>query len=150
MAEDNDAKKSGIKIVDRRRFTSDGDMRADAPEDAPRPEPPPSAAPPPPDPAEQAGAGAEADGAPKIDFITFIASLATNAMAALGVLPPEAGGRDLPFNPALAKEYIDILGMLQEKTRGNLDPREDQALTRLVSDLRMQYVEISRGGPPQP
>ena len=146
MAEENDGKKSSIKVVDRRRFTSDGDMRADAPEDAPRPEPPPPAEPPRPDPAEPPPAG----DAPKIDFITFIASLATNAMAALGVLPPEAGGRDLPFNPALAKEYIDILGMLQEKTRGNLDPREDQALTRLVSDLRMQYVEISRGGPPQP
>ncbi len=79
-----------------------------------------------------------------MDFMSFVASLATNALAALGALPPEQTG-EMPFNPDLGREYIDIIGMLQEKTAGNLSAQEAQALQRIVSDLRMAYVDIAKG-----
>lgn len=150
MPEDPEGEGRGIKVIDKRRFTADGHLRDDAPpdegrrSDPPQPEakvqePPRESTPRQPQPGER----------PPIDFMSFVASLATNAMAALGVLPPDMG-RDLPFNPELAREYIDILSMLQEKTRGNLTPQEDQALQRIVTDLRLNFVEVSRKGPPKP
>jgi hypothetical protein len=128
---DKDAE-SGIKVTDKRRFTSEGETRAGAPPDIPRPEPPP--------PAEAKAA----DKRPPIDFLTFIASLATNALAALGALPPEQSG-GLPKNPELGREYIDILTLLRDKTRGNLSPQEDATLQRILTDLRMVYVRTTEG-----
>jgi len=77
-----------------------------------------------------------------MDFMTFIASLATNALAAMGALK-DAG--DLPANPQLAREYIDIIGMLEEKTQGNLSESEADGLKRILSELRMQYVNFTQG-----
>ncbi len=138
-----------IKIVDKRRFTVDGDVRDDAPVEEKRPEQPAPSEPresqPPTDTRSRQPQGGEHQA---IDFMSFAASLATNAMAALGALPPETG-RELPFNPDLAREYIDILSMLQEKTRGNLTAQEHQALQRIITDLRLNFVEVSRKGPPQ-
>jgi len=128
----------GFKVTDRRRFTTEGEMRDDAPEDEQtRPEPesePPRPQPPP----QEAGGRGDT-----IDFLTFVASLATNALAALGMLPKEQA-QGLSVNPELGREYIEILGMLQEKTRGNLSPEEDKGLQRIVSELRMAYVELSK------
>ncbi len=104
------------------------------PREAPRAQPPPRQPEPEPEPGPESG----------IDFLSFCASLATNALAALGLLPEEQT-RGLPRNPELAREYIDILGMLQQKTRGNLSRQEEVALSQMVSDLRLQYVEVTRG-----
>ena len=159
---------SGFRIVDRRRFNADGTKRdskeepetAAAHPEAPAP-PAPEAEPPLPEPAPRAP---EPEFAPEpqpqpqpqpsrqappgsIDFVSFIASLATNAMAAMGVLPPEMSG-DLPKNFDLAREYIDILAMLQEKTQGNLSRDEDAAMQRVLTDLRMAFVEVTRSTPP--
>lgn len=75
-------------------------------------------------------------------FVNFLMSIASNAAAALGMMEhPVTGERgvDLP----LGKHWIDILGMLKEKTRGNLLPQEDQIFEGLLSDLRMQYVSLT-------
>jgi len=142
MSEEDEGK--GFKVKDRRRFTAEGDVRNGAPEDepsppepapAPRPEPPRSEPPPP----EAAGRG----GRPPMDFLTFIASLATNALAAFGMLPEEQA-KGLPANPELGREYVEILGMLADKTKGNLTPEEDRAFQRILGDLRMAYVELSK------
>ena len=136
MSEEEEGK--GFKVTDRRRFTSDGETRDDASEDEPtRPEPAPEPLQRQPPPRE---AGGRSD---TIDFLTFVASLATNALAALGMLPKEQA-QGLPVNPELGHEYIEILSMLQEKTRGNLSPEEDKGLQRIVSELRMAYVELSK------
>jgi hypothetical protein len=75
-------------------------------------------------------------------FINFLMSIASNAAASLGMMEhPVTGQRgvDLP----LAKHWIDVLGMLQQKTRGNLVPQERQIFEGLLTDLRMQYVSLT-------
>lgn len=146
----------GFRIVDRRRFTPDGQLRAGA--EAEPPAPAPAAvrdtkepAPPPPL-ASQPNPERPAP-RPKhtgsIDFLTFVASLATNALAALGALPGDYGAIT-ERNPQLAKEYIDILGMLQDKTHGNLTPGEAQNFERILADLRMAFLHYGKGGAPPP
>lgn len=81
-------------------------------------------------------------------FINFLMSIASNAAAALGMMEhPVTGQRgvDLP----LGKHWIDVLGMLEEKTRGNLSPQEQQIFTGLLSDLRMQYVSLTSAPSPK-
>jgi hypothetical protein len=79
-----------------------------------------------------------------LDFATFILSLASSAQVNLGLLPPPDGATPRPDLPA-AKQIIDILGILEEKTRGNLDDSEDKLLKSLLYDLRVQYVDAQRG-----
>jgi hypothetical protein len=66
-------------------------------------------------------------------------------MTALGLLP--APGSDKPEQRLpLARHFIDLLGVLEDKTRGNLTPREEQWLAASLHDLRLAYVELSRSG----
>jgi hypothetical protein len=75
-------------------------------------------------------------------FINFLMSIASNAAAALGMMEhPVTGERRV--DPELAHHWIDVLGMLQQKTRGNLAPQEQQIFEGLLADLRMQYVSLS-------
>ena len=81
---------------------------------------------------------------PPLDFSTFVLSLASTAMVHLGQLPrPESEGvkRDLPA----AKQAIDMINMLEEKTRGNLDESEEKLLRSVLYDLRVAYVDASKG-----
>jgi hypothetical protein len=74
-----------------------------------------------------------------VDFRTFVISLSTSAMLHLGEIPdPDAG--EPQVNLELARHSIDILSMLQEKTRGNLSDEENNLLQTLLTDLRMKYV----------
>ncbi len=151
MAERDEERENqkGFRVVDRRRFTAEGEARQDGP--AEPPPAPPRAEPPPqrgrPEPKEREPEArppqGPAAGEPGLDFLSFAASLATNALAAMGALP-EAQARGLPRSPELAKEYIDILAMLQQKTRGNLTREEDQALQQMLTELRLHFVEASR------
>jgi hypothetical protein len=80
---------------------------------------------------------------PPLDFSTFILSLASTAMIHLGQVPGPEGDsleRDLPA----AKQAIDMLGMLEEKTRGNLDDAEAKLLKSLIYDLRVAYVDAQK------
>ena len=76
-------------------------------------------------------------------FINFLSTLATNAAAALGAVPhPATGKRTLDLETG--KYWLDVLGMLKEKTEGNLHPQEAHLLEGLLGDLRMQYVQLVR------
>ena len=76
-------------------------------------------------------------------FVNFLSTLATNAAAALGAMPhPVTGQRSLDLETG--KYWLDILGMLREKTKGNLHPQEARLLEGLLGDLRMQYVQLVR------
>jgi hypothetical protein len=127
--------KGGFKVTDRRSFAEGAEPRP--PEDA-------AAAP------VQAGAGPVAPqmggGAPNlpaVDFHTFVLSLGSSALLHLGELEhPDVGApqKDLP----LAKHTIDILVMLEEKTRGNLTPAEEKLISSLLYDLRLRFVEAQK------
>ncbi|HUK39652.1 MAG TPA: DUF1844 domain-containing protein [Candidatus Acidoferrales bacterium] len=77
---------------------------------------------------------------PEINFSTFIISLSTQALMHLGEVADPMSGKvetDIP----VAKQMIDILGMLREKTHGNLNSGEDRLMEDILFDLRMKYVE---------
>lgn len=165
MTEEENEKK-GFRVVDRRRFTSEGELKPEAANmPDPRPTPMPSAPPrpaaaapaePPPrqDPRQAPRGAPPPQSAPSpraqrggMDFISFVASLATNALAAMGAIP-EARAQGMPVNFEMAREYIEIIAMLQEKTRGNLDAEEEASLQRVVSELKMTFVELQKRGAP--
>ena len=78
-----------------------------------------------------------------IAFDTFVLGLASTAFIHLGVAPnPETGRSER--NLALARQSLELLSLLKEKTRGNLTPEEEQFFTQLLTDLRLRYVEVSR------
>jgi hypothetical protein len=76
-------------------------------------------------------------------FVNFLSTLATNAAAALGAVPhPATGKRSLDLETG--KYWLDILGMIKDKTSGNLHPQEARLLEGLLADLRLQYVQLVR------
>ena len=77
---------------------------------------------------------------PAIDFSTFVISLNSSALVQLGILE-EPGTGQKTKNLPLAKQTIDILAMLEEKTKGNLSRDEENILKSLLYDLRMLYVK---------
>ena len=81
-------------------------------------------------------------------FASFMMSIASNAASALGMMEhPATGKREVDLE--LGKHWIDVLGMLEQKTRGNLLPPEQQILEGLLADLRMQYVSLTNATPPK-
>ena len=78
-----------------------------------------------------------------IDFSTFVMSLGSSAMVNLGLIPVP-GTDEVTCDLASAKQMIDILGILEEKTRGNLDDAETRLLASLLYDLRVKYVDASK------
>jgi hypothetical protein len=78
-----------------------------------------------------------------VDFSTHILSLASSAMVALRRMPPPDGS-ELPLDLETARHLIDVLGMLEHKTKGNLDEAEIKLLQSLVYDLRVAYVDAER------
>jgi hypothetical protein len=89
------------------------------------------------------GAGGQDEPLPTIDFATFVVSLSHSVLLHLGVAPhPETNTfeRSLP----LAKQTIDLLAVLEEKTKGNLTGDEERLLTQVLFDLRMRFVEVQK------
>src|SRR5205807_8228124 len=82
-------------------------------------------------------------------FLSLIMSLASNAAASLGMMPHPVTGES-GVDLETAKHWIDVLGMLEKKTKGNLDQQEAQVLESLLADLRMQYVSFSSSPTPPP
>ena len=79
----------------------------------------------------------------EMSFSTFVIGLTTQALMHLGEIADpmqQEVGRDLPA----AKQMIDLLGILRDKTKGNLDQAEEQLLDSMLYDLRMRFVEVSR------
>ncbi|HSL53012.1 MAG TPA: DUF1844 domain-containing protein [Pyrinomonadaceae bacterium] len=157
-----------FKVTDRRLFNPDGSPRDLPPEEKPEPQPaavaPETAAAAP----TTAGSEAQATPAPEVSasaapespaaeeefteedladardpasFVSFLMSIASNAASALGMMEhPVTHQRDVDVE--LGKHWIDVLGMLQKKTDGNLTPQEKRMLEGLLGDLRMQYVSL--------
>jgi hypothetical protein len=90
------------------------------------------------------GAGDNADDAlPQVDFATFVLSLSHSALMHLGEAPdPETGG--IQKNLPLARQTIDLIAMLEEKTRGNLVGDEERLIGQILFDLRMRFIEHSK------
>ncbi|MGB0062262.1 DUF1844 domain-containing protein [Candidatus Binatus sp.] len=145
--------KRGFKVQDRRRFSSEGEAKeggdppaasdealeikskpaASAAETASKPE----AA------AHHAASHHPSEPPPELTFAAFLWSLSEQALAALGEIPDPVSGhamRDL----VMAQQMIDIIIMLREKTRGNLDAEEQAMLKEILSGLQMKYVELAR------
>jgi hypothetical protein len=156
-----------FKVTDRRLFNADGSPRdvpadekpepaiAAAPEPAAAaavaPEPAPTETPAaetaetdesaPPDAEEEFSAEDLADARDPASFVSFLMSIASNAASALGMMEhPVTHQREVDIE--LGKHWIDILGMLEKKTAGNLTASEMRMLAGLLSDLRMQYVSL--------
>ena len=135
MTEDS-TEDRGFTVHDRRRFDADGRPRSD--EDAAG--------------ADQAGSGepGAAEGpagggeTPPVTFAGFIVGLATQALAQLGV-EPAAGDHGARSSLAEASALIDLLAVLQAKTTGNLSEDEAKLMEEILYDLRMRYVERSKG-----
>jgi hypothetical protein len=161
MAEDE----KPIRVVDRRMFTADGELRPDfQPDDASasaeatadkpasaeatadRPEKRAAAAPaedgrrsdraaaPPPD---------DRTAEPRGAFALIVQILAMPAYAALGLVPDPASGRRRVDRVA-AQEMIDLLAALERKTQGNLSVEESNFLARVLTELRLAFVEVTR------
>ena len=135
----------GVRVVDRRRFTPEGNRRADLAEE-PRPQEPcvqprqDVAA------AQQAERSYERTRPPrehKMDFQTLVLSLSTTAMYQLGLIGDAASGAPQP-DPEAARHTIDMLGVIEEKTRNNLTPEEKRLLDQVLYELRMSYMALSR------
>ncbi len=162
IGHDDENEEVHYKVADKRKFNADGSLREGVTLDAAPVKPtPPVAEPPPPAPQpkpaleetqtgpadegeEFAGEedGEEIPGAQDpASFVNFLSTLATNAAAALGAVPhPATGQRSLDLESG--KYWLDILGMLRDKTKGNLHPQENRLLEGLLGDLRMQYVHL--------
>jgi len=143
MAEDN---QSGFKVTDRRLFNADGSVRDDAPVEDPTPiaaqaaAPQPSA-PPPPQPEPQP---MPEDAMPEQTMFTeFLMNIASSAFVYLGLVEHPATGRR-QVDLMAAKETIDLLVMLREKTKGNLTKGEAGFFEDLLADLQTQFVAMRR------
>lgn len=168
IGRDDNEEEVSFKVADRRKFNADGSVKEGVVLEAAKVEPPkvestrdavePQAAT---EPAGDASAGHQdlsdptrddgdytADDGEEIpgaqdpaSFVNFLSMLATNAATALGAVPnPATGKRSLDLDTG--KYWLDVLGMIKEKTSNNLHPQEARLLEGLLSDLRMQYVHL--------
>ncbi|HZS48144.1 MAG TPA: DUF1844 domain-containing protein [Blastocatellia bacterium] len=76
-----------------------------------------------------------------LEFINFIYGLASNAFANLGMMPHPVTG-EATVDLETAKHFIDIIGLLEKKTQGNLSAQESKMIAEILRDLRMQYVSL--------
>ncbi len=81
---------------------------------------------------------------PSVSFAHFILSLGTTAAIHFGDLPDPATGETGETNLIAASQMIELIAMLQEKTRGNLEPAESKLLEDLLYDLRMRFVQAQQ------
>jgi len=145
----------GFRVSDRRRFagseSGEAPKEEKAPEEAKKPPESQEAAGEKPDAAGQEAAGKkvgaekheEPTALPEINFATFVISLSSSALIHMGIAPDPTTGEQTK-DLAIAKQTIDMLAMLQEKTRGNLTEEEAQLMESMLYDLRMRYVAESK------
>ena len=138
----------GFKVEDRRRFTSEGEgaesPQAHKADESEEPQFAPSAAPQGP-PAGRDAAGVGAGSLPEITFSSFILGLSTQALMYLGEIASPQGDKPT-VDLASARQMIDVLGVLEKKTSGNLEKDEEQLLDSMLFDLRMKYVQLAKKG----
>jgi hypothetical protein len=121
----------GFSVKDKRLFREDGQLREDAGQDA-RPEPEAKS--------RAAAAQEEAPGMePPIDFPSYILTYYTQGLVLLGEVPNPYTNKT-EENLEGVRHTVDILGMLKDKTRGNLAPEEDKLLESVLYELRIKYM----------
>ena len=139
----------GFSVVDRRRRGEDDEPPSSRPAATPVLEPARPAAPPPQPAVGGLGPAAPGPpGAPKADLTSLLVMLYGDAMANLGQAPDPTSGRP-HVDLEQARFAIDLLAMLQDKTRGNRTPDESAVLDEMLTTLRMGFVRLSqarRGG----
>ena len=140
---DEEIEGKGFVIKDRRRFTEEGEPKEETGPEEQAEEPKPRAR-------EQAKERAKVEEKvtqeapfPEINFSTFVFSLNTSALLHLGEIPDPATGKERE-DLAMAKQTIDLIAMLQEKTRGNLAPDEENLVKHILYDLRLRYVQKAK------
>jgi hypothetical protein len=133
---------AGFKVVDRRSFSADGTRREAIPADAERR--PESRKRPGPLSANEFEAEIDEGLADAADFETLVSYLSTTALFQLGLLASPTGER-IPPDLVNARRTIDLLEVLQEKTRANLTPDEERHLEASLYELHLGYVEIEKG-----
>jgi len=89
------------------------------------------------------GDNSASSGQIKIDFPTLIISFASAAMISFGKMPDPVTGQ-VNKDLALARQNIEIISLLQEKTRGNLSPEEEKLVDGVLNELRISYVESQK------
>jgi hypothetical protein len=85
------------------------------------------------------GSGGNSRALPAVDFSTFLLSLGHSALVHLGDAPGPSG-QESPSNLPLARQTIDLIALLQEKTKGNLTGEEERMIEQLTYDLQSRYV----------
>ena len=142
---------TSFRVIDRRLFTEEGELRPEAKEQARHEKEAPAAIPPPAGgipagkPAEPTAAAAASGPAPARSphFELLVRSLANQAaMLMTGMTDPATGETVLDVEGA--REVIDMLDALREKTRGNLAPEEDRSLSDLLGSLKYSYLEVTK------
>lgn len=83
----------------------------------------------------------------EVTFVGFVLSLAHTAAVHFGDIPDPVTGQNGTPNLPAAQQMIDILSLLEEKTRGNLTAEERQLLEQLLFELRLRFVEAQKSGP---
>ena len=136
--------KSSFKVVDKRRFSSDGEAKSqdksEAKSDAPvsKEEVHKEVV------KEESSKKNEVSNKPEITYSLFIQSLAQQTFMALGLMPwPDSGLIQVKLE--VAKETIDILGVISSKTTGNLNKDEEKLQTTLLYELRVAYMQVLQG-----
>jgi hypothetical protein len=117
----------GFVVVDRRASAGATDEPEKPPAEEPKQEP-----------------AARPGPAPGVDFVTLVQSFFVTALHHLGLVPDREGGPPPEPNLPAARQNIEILEVLQAKTRGNLDSDEQRMLDGVLYELRMRFVEVSR------
>jgi len=139
---EDEKQEKGFVIKDRRRFDDTGDARPETPREEASAKPQETkpeaktAEPRTDEPGQKAPADAPF---PDLNFATFVFSLGTSAMYHFGDFPDPVT-KKAERNLEAAKQTIDILGILKDKTKGNLSDDEDRLLESLLYELRMRYV----------
>lgn len=161
LPKDKQPQKEQIKVTDKRIFTADGEIREEFREDirpadpvaeraeAPRPQapepPPPAAAPRPTQPANDRGRTIKDKAAnPGTPFSNFVEPLIAQAYMSLGMLPNPYQPQPARIDVAAARQMIDILTLLHEKTAGNLTPDEDDFLNTHMGELKLAFVKRTK------
>lgn len=146
MADHRQAEES-FRVIDRRPFTAEGELRQDVVEQEEREARREAASqPPPPAPVGDSSATLlPAPDAPKAlpAFENLVRMIGSNAAMVLGAYADPRTGQPV-IDPDAARELIDMLDALHEKTKGNLAPEEDSLLLDLLGKLKMTYLEINQ------
>jgi hypothetical protein len=85
----------------------------------------------------------EAEDLPAVDFSTFVLSLSHSVLVHMGDAPSPVHGRSEPNLP-LARQTIDLIALLEQKTRGNLSGDEERILSQVLYDLKVRFIEVSK------